>query len=142
MKNKKEYKKTRRRVGRGSGSGAGKTCGRGSKGQMSRSGSSRTPGFEGGQMTFVRRLPKRGFNNTRFEKHIEIINIRELGKIDEPEITPAILIKHGFIKKRYDGVKVLGTGGLEKAVTVHANYFSSSAQKKIEAAGGKIVVLK
>jgi len=92
-------------------------------------------------MTFIRRLPKRGFNHTVFRKHIEIVNVDTLNALGEKEITPALLIERGVIYRRHDGVKVLGSGSVDKALTVHANYFSEAAQKKIEAAGGKVVVI-
>jgi len=141
VKSKREYKKKRKRLGRGTGSGSGKTCGRGHKGQHSRSGSGKSPGFEGGQMTYVRRLPKRGFSNARFSEEGSIINIRTLALLDAKEVTPEVLVDKGIIEKKYISLKVLGAGKLEKAVTVHANAFSESAQKKIEAAGGKVVVV-
>ena len=141
MKSKRPYNKKRKRVGRGPGSGNGKTCGRGHKGQHSRSGSGKSAGFEGGQMTYVRRLPKRGFSNIRFKKEVEIVNVRTLAQIGESEITPAVLASKGIIDKKVKSLKVLGTGKIDKALTVHANFFSESAQKKIEAAGGKAVVL-
>jgi len=141
MKSKYAYKKRKKRVGRGIGSGHGKTCCRGTKGQYSRSGSSVTPGFEGGQTTFIRRLPKRGFNNTAFRKRIEIVNVDILSSLNEKEITPSLLRERGIIKGRYDGIKVLGNGNIDKSITVYADYFSENAQKKIEAAGGKAVVV-
>lgn len=141
MKSKREYNKKRKRVGRGSASGSGKTCGRGHKGQHSRSGSGKSPGFEGGQMTYVRRLPKRGFSNARFAEQGAIINVRTLASLDENEITPQVLVEKGIIEKKYNSLKVLGAGKLDKAVTVHAHSFSESAQKKIEAAGGNVVVV-
>jgi large subunit ribosomal protein L15 len=141
VKSKKEYKKKRRRVGRGSGSGAGKTCGRGHKGQHSRSGAGKSPGFEGGQMTYVRRLPKRGFSNARFAEDVEIVNLKDLSILSVSEVTPTVLASSGIIDKKFKTLKVLGSGKLEKALTVHAHAFSESAQKKIEAAGGKVIVL-
>jgi large subunit ribosomal protein L15 len=92
-------------------------------------------------MTYVRRLPKRGFSNVRFAKEVEIINVRSLAQVGESEITPAVLASKGIIDKKVKTLKVLGAGKLDKALTVHANFFSESAQKKIEAAGGKAVVL-
>jgi len=142
MKRKREYKRKKKRVGRGTGSGHGKTSCRGHKGQMSRSGSNITPGFEGGQMTFIRRLPKRGFNQTRFKDKIEVVNVSVLNPLGEKEITPDVLRKRGILKGRFDGVKILSQGTLDKAISVHANYFSQKAKEKIEQAGGKAVVLE
>ena len=142
MKSKRAYKKKKRRVGRGIGSGCGKTCSRGHKGQMSRSGAKRTPGFEGGQMTFIRRLPKRGFNHSAFKAHIAIVNLDALNRLDEKEITPDTLRSRGILKGRFDGVKVLSDGTLTKAVSIHANYFSVKAKEKIESAGGKAVIIE
>ena len=141
VKSKREYKKKKRRVGRGPGSGRGKTSGRGHKGQLSRAGGGKGPGFEGGQMTYVRRLPKRGFSNAQFKKDVSIINLRTLSQLDEKEITPDVLKEKGVVDKKAHMVKVLGTGTVEKAYTVHANSFSKKAQDKIEAAGGKTVVM-
>lgn len=141
MKSKCSYKKKRKRIGRGVGSGHGKTSCRGEKGQFSRSGANRKPGFEGGQTTFIRRLPKRGFNNTAFKKHIVIVNVDTLSTLNAKEITPSLLSERGIIKQRYDGIKILGNGKIDKPITVHADYFSESAQKKIEAAGGKALTI-
>jgi large subunit ribosomal protein L15 len=130
----------KKRVGRGMGSGMGKTSTRGHKGQGSRSGSSLMRGFEGGQMPLHRRLPKRGFTNI-FKKEYEVVNLERLAGIDEKEITPDVLRKAGVVSKKNSLVKVLGQGDLSKASTVHAHKFSKSAQEKIEKAGGKINVL-
>ena len=135
-------RKKRKRIGRGRGSGHGKTSCRGQKGQYSRKGSNVHPGFEGGQTTIIRRMPKRGFNNTRFKKAIEIVNIDVLKTLKEDEITPQILIDRGIIRKNSDGIKILGKGNLDRALTVHANFFSKKAQSEIEKAGGRTVVLK
>lgn len=142
VKSKCEYKKAKKRVGRGNGSGHGKTSCRGQKGQMSRTGSGKKPGFEGGQMTLIRRMPKRGFNNTRFQDKIVIVNVDDLNRIDSEEITAKELIGAGLIDSRFDSIKVLGRGRLEKAVTVHADAFTKQAQEKIEKAGGKVVITK
>lgn len=134
-------KKRRKRVGRGPGSGHGKTACRGSKGQKARAGSGVRPWFEGGQMPLQRRVPKRGFNNI-FRREYAIINLRDL--LDFPEgttITPELLKERGKIKRGLHGVKVLGGGELSIPLTVHATKFSESAVKKIEAAGGKAVVI-
>ena len=133
----------RKRVGRGPGSGLGKTAGRGEKGQKSRSGFSHRDGFEGGQMPLHRRLPKRGFTNARFKKEFAEVNLGKLEVFDAGTIvTPEILLKHGLIKKISDGVKVLGDGDLTKALTVRAHKFSASAQQKIADKGGKAEVLE
>ena len=133
----------RKRVGRGPGSGLGKTSGRGEKGQKSRSGFSHKDGFEGGQMPLHRRVPKRGFTNARFKKEIIEVNLGRLEGFDAGTIvTPEILLKHGIIKKVGDGVKVLGDGDLTKALTVRAHKFSASAQTKITSLGGKAEVLE
>jgi large subunit ribosomal protein L15 len=130
----------KKRVGRGMGSGMGKTSTRGHKGQGSRSGSSLMRGFEGGQMPLHRRLPKRGFTNI-FKTEYEVVNLERLASIDEKEITPDVLRKAGVVNSKNALVKVLGNGDLSKAVTVHAHKFSKSAQEKIEKAGGKVQVL-
>jgi len=130
----------KKRVGRGMGSGMGKTSTRGHKGQGSRSGSSLMRGFEGGQMPLHRRLPKRGFTNI-FKTEYEVVNLERLANFDEKEITPEVLRKAGVVSKKNSLVKVLGQGELSKAITVHAHRFSKSAQEKIEKAGGKVQVL-
>ncbi|MFQ5444832.1 MAG: 50S ribosomal protein L15 [Nitrospinales bacterium] len=133
-------RKNPKRVGRGVGSGTGKTSGRGQKGQKSRSGGSPHPWFEGGQMPLQRRLPKRGFTNI-FKKHYEIVNLTDLGKIAQEEpITPDVMKAKGLIKKTR-AVKILGDGDLSQPLTVHAQKFSQSASTKIEKAGGKAIVL-
>jgi large subunit ribosomal protein L15 len=134
--------RTRKRVGRGPGSGLGKTSGRGEKGQKSRSGYSRKVGFEGGQMPLHRRLPKRGFHN-RFRKEYTEVNLGRLDAFDAGTIvTPELLVKRGVIKKLRDGVKVLAKGSLSKALTVRAHKFSAKAQETITGAGGKAEVLE
>ncbi len=130
----------KKRVGRGMGSGMGKTSTRGHKGQGSRSGSSLMRGFEGGQMPLHRRLPKRGFTNI-FKTEYEVVNLERLATLDETEITPEVLRKVGIVTSKNTLVKVLGQGELSKALTVHAHKFSKSAQEKIEKAGGKVNVL-
>ncbi|WP_129598540.1 50S ribosomal protein L15 [Anaerophilus nitritogenes] len=133
--------KNRKRLGRGTATGQGKTAGRGQKGQKSRSGGGVRPGFEGGQMPLYRRLPKRGFTNI-FKKQWAIINVDAFNQFDEGTVvTPEILLEAGIIKKIADGVKVLGDGELQKKVTVQAHKFSQSAVEKIEAAGGKVEVI-
>jgi large subunit ribosomal protein L15 len=131
----KGSKKDKKRVGRGPGSGLGKTAGRGHKGQRSRSGYSRRPGFEGGQMPLVRRLPKRGFTNI-FRKEFAVVNLADLAEL-EGEITPELLAESGRVR-RGRMVKVLGDGEITRALTVKAHAFSASAREKIEAAGGTV----
>ncbi len=132
-------KKNRKRIGRGIGSGTGKTSGKGQKGQKSRSGGNPHPWFEGGQMPLQRRLPKRGFHNI-FKTHYEIVNLGQLEKVpkDQP-ITAEVLQKQGLIRKK-GKLKVLGHGELTQAVTIHAAKFSKSAMEKIEKSGGKAVI--
>jgi large subunit ribosomal protein L15 len=129
----------RKRVGRGMGSGMGKTSTRGHKGQGSRSGSRLMRGFEGGQMPLHRRLPKRGFVNI-FRTEYEVVNLEKLASLSDTEITPEVLRKAGMVSSKKTLVKVLGQGELSRALTVHAHKFSKSAQEKIEKAGGKAVV--
>jgi large subunit ribosomal protein L15 len=134
--------KRRKVVGRGRGSGHGTTAGRGGKGQTARTGSSIPAWFEGGQMPLIRRLPKRGFTNI-FKKEYAIINVEALERFEpRQEVTPELLAAKGLIRSRNDGVKVLGTGALTKALTVHAHKFSQSATAKIEAVGGKVQVIE
>ena len=131
-----------KRVGRGHGSGNGKTAGKGHKGQKARSGYSRKIGFEGGQMPLQRRVPKRGFNNI-FRTEMAIVNVAALEANYEAGAVVTIdsLIEKGLVKKVLDGVKVLGYGEITKALTVQANAISESAKQKIEAVGGKIEVI-
>jgi large subunit ribosomal protein L15 len=131
----------RKRVGRGMGSGMGKTATRGNKGQRSRSGSRLMRGFEGGQMPLHRRLPKRGFTNI-FRQEYAVVNLERLAGLGESTITPELLQKAGIIKKSEQRVKILGDGNLSAALTVHAHKFSKSAQEKITKAGGKVEVLQ
>jgi large subunit ribosomal protein L15 len=134
-------KKSPKRIGRGTGSGWGKTAGRGQDGQNSRSGGGTRPGFEGGQMPLYRRLPKRGFTNI-FAKEYACINVDRLNIFEDgTEITPELLLERRVIRKVYDGVKILGNGNLEKSLTVNATKFSKAAAEKIEAAGGKVEVI-
>ena len=135
-------KKSAKRIGRGHGSGWGKTAGKGHKGQKARAGHGMRPGFEGGQMPLQRRIPKRGFNNI-FAKEIVIVNLASLEKKFENGATvdTAALIKAGIVKNSFDGVKILSNGTLTKSLTVKANAFSKSAKEKIEAAGGKAEVV-
>ena len=136
----KKASEKRKRVGRGMGSGMGKTSTRGHKGQRSRSGSRMMRGFEGGQMPLHRRMPKRGFTNI-FRKEYAIVNLEKLAALGESTITPEVLRKAGIIRTRHP-VKVLGDGELSTALTVHAHKFSKSAQEKITKAGGKFEVLQ
>ena len=135
-------KKDAKRIGRGHGSGWGKTAGKGHKGQKARAGHGMRPGFEGGQMPLQRRIPKRGFNNI-FAKEIVIVNLGTLEKKFENGATvdTEALIKAGIIKNSFDGVKILSNGTLTKSLTVKANAFSKSAKEKIEAVGGKAEVV-
>lgn len=134
--------KTRKRVGRGPGSGMGKTSTRGEKGQKSRSGVSIPAWFQGGQSPLYRRIPKRGFSNRRFEIKYAVINVSDLNRFNDGDvITPEVLKEKGIIKKQLNGVKVLGSGELEKKVTVKAQRFSSKAVTKIESKGGKAEVI-
>jgi len=134
-------RKNRKRVGRGEGSGYGKTCGRGEKGAGSRSGFKHKFGFEGGQTPLQRRLPKRGFHN-RFKKEYQIINLTDLERIEDvTKIDPQLLFERGLIKKKTMPVKVLGNGELNRQVEISAHAFSQSAKEKIEAAQGRISIL-
>ena len=135
----KKATSNKKRVGRGMGSGMGKTSTRGHKGQRSRSGSRMMRGFEGGQMPLHRRMPKRGFTNI-FRREFNIVNLEKLATLGETTITPDVLRKAGVIKGKQP-VKVLGDGELSSALTVHAHKFSKSAQEKITKAGGKFEVL-
>ena len=134
-------RKSRRRLGRGVGSGRGKTAGRGTKGQNSRSGGGVRPGFEGGQMPIQRRLPKRGFANI-FQKKIVAVNIRDLKRFESGSIVDeAALVRAGLVKGRRDGVKLLGHGDISIPLTIKVNSISKSAKSKIESAGGKVEVV-
>ena len=130
-------RQARKRVGRGPGSGMGKTATRGENGQKSRSGASISAWFEGGQSPLYRRIPKRGFNNARFKVEYATINLSDLNKFNDGDVvTPELLKEKGIVKKQLCGIKVLGNGTLEKKLTIRANRFSSSALTKIESAGG------
>ena len=135
--------KNRKRVGRGPGSGMGKTSTRGEKGQKARSGASIPAWFQGGQAPLFRRIPKRGFNNTRFSIRFATINLDDIDKFfkDGDVVTPEVLKERGIIKKELNGVKVLGDGELKKKLTIRAHRFSSSAVTKIESAGSKAEVI-
>ena len=135
-------KTARRRVGRGTGSGLGKTCGKGQKGQNSRSGGGVRANFEGGQIPLYRRLPKRGFSNAEFKTTYAVINVSDLNVFEDGTVvTPALLKETGLLKKQLDGVKVLGNGTLERKLTIQANKFSKEAMEKINKAGSKFEVI-
>lgn len=140
LKPAKGSKRNRKRLGRGPGSGTGKTAGRGHKGQLSRSGYSKRPNFEGGQTPLHRRLPKFGFTNI-FRKEYQIVNLTDLGRCEGTEITPDTLKAAGLIKKTGVPVKILGNGSVDKAFTVKAAKFSKPAKAKLEEAGGKAEVV-
>ena len=140
LKAPRKASENRKRVGRGMGSGMGKTSTRGHKGQRSRSGSRSMRGFEGGQMPLHRRLPKRGFVNI-FRTEYEVVNLEKLASLSDSEITPEVMRKAGMVSSKKSLVKVLGHGEVSKALTVHAHKFSKSAQEKIEKAGGKVQVV-
>ena len=134
-------KRQAKRIGRGHGSGCGKTSGKGHKGQKARSGSGMRLGFEGGQMPLQRRLPKRGFNNI-FRKNVVAINVGTLNKFEDGAVVDiAALTEKGIVKNSFDGVKILSNGTITKKLTVKANAFSKGAVAKIEAAGGKTEVI-
>ena len=136
----KGQKHRTKRVGRGFGSGMGKTSGRGENGQKSRGGYSRRRGFEGGQMPLIRRVPKRGFHNP-FRKEFAAVNVGRLDQLEGETFSPEVLQQNGVVKKLGDGLKILGGGELSRPLTVAAHRFSASAKEKIEKAGGKIEVL-
>ena len=134
-------KSTAKRVGRGIGSGLGKTCGRGHKGQKSRAGGYHKVGFEGGQMPLQRRLPKRGFTNI-FRKKIAVINVRDLSKFESGSLVDkTALVNAGLVKGQQDGIKLLGHGDIKIALTVKISQVSKAAREKIEAAGGTVEVV-
>ena len=132
----------RKRVGRGPGSGTGKTSGKGHKGQNARSGGGVRPGFEGGQLPLFRRLSKRGFNNYNFRTVYATVNVGDLERFEDgTTVTKELLIEAGLVKKELDGIKVLGNGELTKKLTVKADKFSSTAKEKIENVGGTTEVI-
>ena len=132
--------KKSKRVGRGNGSGLGRTSGRGHKGAGQRSGFKHRYWFEGGQMPLYRRVPMRGFNNSNFQKSYEIVNLSSISKIKAKNIDSEVLFKNGLISSVFAAVKILGNGNIDKAYNITASSFSESAVKKIEEAGGKVVV--
>ncbi len=132
----------RKVVGRGPGSGHGKTSGRGEKGQKARSGGGVSPWFEGGQTPLYKRLPRRGFSNKRFETKYAIVNVSDLNRFkDGDTVTPELLKESGLVKKELKGIKILGNGNLEKKLTVKANVFTNTAITKIEEKGGSTEVI-
>ena len=134
--------KSKKRVGRGIGSGLGKTSGKGHKGQNARSGGGVRPGFEGGQLPLFRRLSKRGFNNYNFRTVYAVVNVGDLERFeDSTTVTIEMLKENGLVNKELDGIKILGNGKLTKKLTVKANKFSNTAKEKIESVGGKIEVI-
>ena len=132
--------KKSKRVGRGNGSGLGRTSGRGHKGAGQRSGFKHRYWFEGGQMPLYRRVPMRGFNNSNFQKLYEIVNLSSISKIKAKNIDSEVLFKNGLISSVFAAVKILGNGDIEKAYNITASSFSQSAVKKIDEAGGKVIV--
>ena len=133
---------SRKRVGRGAGSGLGKTSGKGHKGQNARSGGGVRPGFEGGQLPLFRRLPKRGFSNYEFKTRYATVNVEDLEVFEENTVVTIDLLKEkGLTKKELDGLKILGNGNLTKKLTVRADKFTNSAKAKIENIGGKTEVI-
>ncbi|MBI4024467.1 MAG: 50S ribosomal protein L15 [Verrucomicrobia bacterium] len=136
-------KHRRKRLGCGEGSGHGKTSGRGGKGQTARSGSSIRHGFEGGQTPLYRRLPKRGFNNTRFKRRVAVVNLSDLNDFaDGEDVGVEALQKRGLVNGRFDAIKILGDGELKRKLKIHVHLFSASARTKIEAAGGSAIELR
>ena len=131
---------SKKRVGRGHGSGLGRSAGRGDKGYHSRSGSKHRPWFEGGQMPLHRRVPKRGFSNFLFKKEYQIVNLSDLNKIDTETVNPSILKEQGLVKYALRPIKILGEGDIDKKIDITASAFSSSAIEKIEKAGGTATV--
>lgn len=135
-------RRPRKRVGRGIGSGHGKTSGRGTKGQKARSGGAKGPGFEGGQMPLQRRIPKRGFTNAPFRKEYATVNVEQLNRFEPgTQVTPELLVERGLVRNPRDGIKILGDGQLTVPLTVRAHKFSASARDKIEQAGGRAEVI-
>lgn len=131
----------RKRIGRGHGSGTGKTAGKGHKGQLARSGGSSAPGFEGGQTPIYRRIPKRGFTNFTRKEYVAV-NIETLNRFEDgTEVTPELLALSGIAKQQQDGIKILGEGKLEKKLVVRAHKFSKTAKEAIEQAGGSVEVI-
>lgn len=132
---------TRKRIGRGQGSGRGGTSGRGTKGYHSRSGSKRRAWYEGGQMPLQRRVPKRGFTNAPFKRTYQIVNLSRIARLDLSEVDILTMKNHGLLKSTSKPVKVLATGEIESSISISANAFSQKAIQKIEKAGGKAIVI-
>ncbi len=132
-------RKSKKRLGRGPGSGLGKTAGKGHKGMLARSGRANVAGFEGGQMPLARRLPKRGFHNP-FRTEFAVVNLKTLAALDQ-NVTPQVLYEKGIVKKQSKPIKILGVGELDKPMTIEAHKFSQSALRKIEQAGGQAKVI-
>ncbi len=132
-------RKSKKRLGRGPGSGLGKTAGKGHKGMLARSGRANVAGFEGGQMPLARRLPKRGFHNP-FRTEFAVVNLKTLSALDQ-NVTPQVLYEKGIVKKQAKPIKILGVGELDKPMTIEAHKFSQSALRKIEQAGGQAKVI-
>lgn len=133
--------RNRKRLGRGPGSGTGKTAGRGQKGQKARSGGQIHPRFEGGQMPLIRRIPKRGFKSVN-RREYQIVNLRELVKVEGDDVSPETLKEAGLIRSLKKPVKILGVGEVEGTISASAHAFSASAREKIEAAGGSVTVIE
>ncbi|KRM71409.1 50S ribosomal protein L15 [Lacticaseibacillus brantae] len=132
---------SRKRLGRGTSSGQGKTAGRGQKGQLARQGGKTRLGFEGGQMPLFRRMPKRGFNNIN-RKVFAVVNIADLNRFEDgTEVTPALLVEAGLVKNERDGIKLLANGSLEKKLSIKVNHASNAAKEAVVAAGGSIEVI-
>ena len=142
MKAKKQYQKKPKRLGRGGSSGHGGTSTRGHKGQKARSGHSRRAGFEGGQNPLWRKLPKRGFSREDLKERYLEVNLHQLEQLAILDVSPEVLVQNGVIRKKNSSIKILGTGEIQKAITVKAHAFSASAKTKIEAAGGKAVLIE
>ncbi len=136
-------RKRKRRLGRGIGSGRGKTAGRGSKGQGARAGSGVKAWFEGGQMPLARRLPKRGFNNKNFKTRVAVVGLAQLNVFPAgTEVTPSLLVSEGLVKGRYQAIKLLATGDVDRALQIKVHLWSAAAEKKITAAGGALTRLE
>lgn len=142
MKAKKPYQKKPKRLGRGGSSGHGGTSTKGHKGQKARSGYSRRAGFEGGQNPLWRKLPKRGFSRELLKERFLVVNLHQLAELSVSDVSPEVLVQNGVLRKKNSSVKILGTGEIGKAMTVKAHAFSESAITKIEAAGGKAVLIE
>ena len=143
LKNVKGARHRRKRLGCGESSGHGKTSTRGGKGQTARTGSGLRIPFEGGQTPFIRRLPKRGFNNARFKTRFAVVNVEALNQFtNNSEVNPQTLRESGLIKGRFDGVKILGQGKLEKKLNIQAHAFSTTAREQIEKAGGQVHIIQ